>query len=90
MTSECPTQPTDEPITSRTGGKFPAEIVNMRNETNSLKESVRLPLLLVFLILSGAVHAGGQEGFKSLFDGKTLEGWKVKIFQSFQIPIPVF
>jgi hypothetical protein len=34
------------------------------------------------LLLGGAVRAGGDKdkGFKSLFDGKDLDGWKVQLF----------
>ena len=36
----------------------------------------RLLCTLTLIFLSGATASGEDEGFKSLFDGETLEGWK--------------
>ncbi len=42
-----------------------------------MKQTLRTTaLILLAVILSSPLHAGDDEGFKTLFDGKTLEGWK--------------
>jgi hypothetical protein len=48
--------------------------LKLRQEKTMQRSTRLLALFVVFLIARGA--AGGEEGFKSIFDGRTLQGWE--------------